>query len=110
MEVASGWWSPGEASLVFTASVLLVMGRGLFHFRSLSVSTFMVFAAISTAVVSLRISGVLVSPTLTFVGLEFLRWTVNLQPLPFPHFLLMGEEDLVSWVSASRFSVPFWLF
>ena len=49
-------------------------GRGL-HFRSLlSVSTFLVFAA----VVSLRISGVLVSPTLPSVHLGFLWWMVSL--------------------------------
>ena len=46
------------ASLAFTASVLLALGWGLLHFRSLlSDSTFVVFAATSAAVASLRISG-----------------------------------------------------
>ena len=53
-----------EASLAFPAILLLSMGRDILHFRSLlSVSAFVVFAATFTAVVSLQISGVLVSPT-----------------------------------------------
>ena len=57
----------------------LTMGGVLLHFHSLlSISTFLVFAA----VVSLLISGVLVSPTLPSVGLGFLRWTVTLHLLP----------------------------
>ena len=119
----------------------------------LSDSTFVVFAAASTAVVSLWVSGVLVSRTLTSVGLGFRRWAMILHLVlalqfivrcniilpkllsgPFqiqcPHgvylefhpvfcffsgpfravgirvcylspllaLLLMGEEDMVSWV------------
>ena len=79
LAVTSGWWSPGVAFLTFTSSVLLAMGEGLLYFCSLlSVSTFLVFAA----VVSLWISGVLVSPTLPSVGLGFLQWTVSLHLSP----------------------------
>ena len=83
--VPSGWWSPGVAILTFTASVLLAKGGVLLHFRSLlSVSTFLVFAA----VVSLRISGVLVSPTLPSVGLGFFRWTLSLHLSPLLTFVV----------------------
>ena len=79
LAVTSGWWSPGVAFLTFTSSVLLAMGEGLLYFCSLlSVSTFLVFAA----VVSLWFSGVLVSPTLPSVGLGFLQWTVSLHLSP----------------------------
>ena len=75
LAITSGWWPPGVAFLTFTVSVLLAMEGGLLHFHSLlSVSSFLMFAA----VVSLQISGVLVSPTLPSIGLGFLRWTVSL--------------------------------
>ena len=46
------------AFLAITASVLLAMGRGFLHFRSvLSNSPFVVFTATSAAVASLQISG-----------------------------------------------------
>ena len=49
------------------------VGWGLLRFSSLLLnSLFVVFAAASTAVVSLRVSEVLVSPTLTSIGLGFL--------------------------------------
>ena len=85
-------------------------GRGLLHFCSLlSVSTHSVFAATSTAVVSLRVSGVLVSPTLPSVGLGFLRWPVTLHLSP-----LLAFADGRSWCpgypQVLQFSVPFRLF
>ena len=97
----------GAAFLTFSAGGLLAMGVGLLHFRSLlSVSTFLVFAA----VVFLQISRVLVSLTLPSVGLGFLRWTVSLHLSPLLT-LLMGVVVLVSWVSAGlAVSAPFRLF
>ena len=107
LEVTSGWWSVREASLAFTASVLLAMGRGLLHFRSLlSVSTFVVFAATSTAVVSLDLRGTrfthpdLRRPGISPVDGEPPTSSLSSLILPSPHLLRMGEEDLVSWVSA----------
>ena len=102
--VTSGWWSPGVAFLTFTASVLLAMVGGLLHFRSrLSVSTFLVFAA----VISLRISGVLVSPTLPSVGLGFLRWTVSLHFSPLLTFA--DGRGGPGFPQVLQFSVPFQL-
>ena len=72
------------AFLAFTAIVLLVMGWGSPALSFFTVHVhILVFAATSTAVVSLRISGVLVSSTLPSIGVGFLRWTVtfHLSPL-----------------------------
>ena len=102
------------AFLSFTAGGLLAMGGGLLHFRSgllhfrsvLSVSSFLVFAA----VIFLLISRVLVSLTLPSVGLGFLRWTVSLPLSPLLP-LRMGAVVLVSWVSVDlAVSVPSRLF
>ena len=69
------------AFLTFTASVLLVMGGDLLHFCSLlSISTFLVFAA----VVSLRISG----PRFAHPALRWPRISpVDGVPLPLPTFV-----------------------
>ena len=84
------------------------VGWGLLHFSSLlSDFTFVVFAAVSTAVVSLRVSEVLVSPTLTSVNLEFLRWAVTLHLVLAPRFIVRCNSILpASWSKPSQIWCP----
>ena len=95
LEVASGQWSPEEASMSINARELLAVEKGL-HFRSqVSGSTVAVFTNNSTSVVYLCKSRGTQSPTLNSITQRILRWSEDLQVVFAPQFI-MGKNNVLA--------------
>ena len=95
-EVASGWWSPEEASMSISARELLAVERGLLHFwTQVSGSTVTVFADNSTVMANLRKSGGTLFPALNSIAQRILRWAEKLCLVLTPQFI-MGKNNVLA--------------